>query len=185
MAILSYAEAIVRYPDLASHPQSLIQALLAAAEELIVAHVGPGAPTYDEPTAINELITHHGGDLLMLGRPALEILSVLEGPTPTTLSADDYEIRSSGTTLRRLNTGTHPRTRWYGRADITYVPLSDAARREVAQLSLVRLFLDYSPGVQSERIGEWSETFASANARFREDRDAILSTLSPVTAGIW
>lgn len=183
MPSLSYDEAIERQPDLADEPEAQVTALLAAAYELILEWLGPGSPTYEEPTAVNELISARG-ELFRLSQPASEILTLKEAGT--TRAADTFELRSDGRTVRRVGTGTWPYIRgWRGGIDVTYVPLEDTARREVAQLALVRLFLDFNPGVVSERIGEWSETFAQGNAAYRESLDSIRSTLMPVAAGIY
>lgn len=162
-----------------------LQRLLDAAEEDINNFLGPGAGTYDEPTAINELITTQS-DLLLLGRPAEEILTVIE--VTTTLAADDYELRSSGHTVRRLNTGTNPRRWWYGRIDITYVPRTIAATKERVQLELLELSINFTPGASSERIGDWAETLPTggqSQASIEEQRAAILAGLVPSSVGIW
>lgn len=161
-----------------------LQMLLDAAEEAINAFLGAGAGTYDAPDAVNELITVQG-DLIRLSQPAESIESVIEGTT--LLAADDYELRSSGLTLRRLNTGTNPAQWWRRRVDVTYTPLSNAAERERVQIALVQADLNYSPGVTSERIGDWSEAFAqaTANTGYQVERAAILASLAPVAAGIW
>lgn len=158
-----------------------LQRLLDAAEELIISYVGPGASTYEEPEAIDELITVHG-DLLMIGRPAQAIDTVIEGTT--TLDPSDYELRSSGTQVRRLRTGTNPSWRWHGRVDITYIPLTDSARREVAQIELVKLDISFDPLLVSETIGAWSESYQQGQKSADEWRDEILSTLSPSFAGM-
>lgn len=165
-----------------------LQILLDAAWESIEDLLGPGAPTYDAPDAVNELVTVHG-DLLMLSRAAETIESILEGTTE--LDPDDYEVRSSGRILRRLRTGTHPASRWgegwphRGRVNVTYTPLSDAANRQRVQMELVKLDLGFTPGTVSERIGDWSETFTQGATDYPAQRSAILASLQPALAGVW
>jgi hypothetical protein len=183
VAILTYAEVIVLDPSLATYPEEYIQALLDASEEWIVAYLGAGDPTYEEPTAVSELITVRG-ELFFLSRPASEIISVKE--RGVTLDADDYELRFGGTVVRRLGTGTYPYAYgWYGGIDITYVPLSDVASRRLAQLELIKLELNTNPGALSETIGAWSETISTTSKdQYLGSREAILAALRPGFVGI-
>jgi hypothetical protein len=152
--------------------------LLDAAAEDIVNAIGPAG-------AVTELIEAEG-DLLRLGRPAQSIISVVEygfvsASVGTTLSADDYELSSSGQTLRRLRTGTNPRFRWF-RSAVTYEPVSDESNRRRVQLELVQLDLSYSPGISQETIGSYSVSHGSnAQWNYQKERAAILATL---TSGI-
>jgi hypothetical protein len=114
----------------------------------------------------------------MLSRPAASIGTVIEDywGSETTLAADDYEVRSSGQTLRRLHTGTNPAYHWRGRVDVTYTPAVDADTRKRVQLELVKLDLAFSPTLASQTIGTWSETYASGKA-YPEQRAEILASL--------
>lgn len=151
-----------------------LQGLLDAAYEAIDNHLGASGP-------VQELIMASGsGPLLMLSRRALSITAVVEHET--TLAADDYELRSSGQMLVRLNTGTNPRRSWRAaRIDVTYSYVDDAERDRVAT-ELVKLDLNYKPGLVSEQIGDWQEQFARNDLfNYDTERDAILATLgSPV-----
>ena len=152
-----------------------LQGLLDAAYEAIDNHLGVIGP-------VQELILASGnGPLLMLSRRALSITSVTEHET--TLAADDYELRSSGQMLYRLNTGTNPRRSWRAvRIDVTYAPYVDEAERDRVATELVKLDLNYKPGLVSEQIGDWQEQFARNDLfNYDTERDAILATLgSPV-----
>lgn len=183
MAILSYSEAVALKPSFADYEQGYIELLLAASAEWIESYLGTGAPTYDEPTAVSELITARG-PLIRLSQPAAEILTVKE--RDITLDAEDYELRSGGWVVRRLRTGPYPYTHgWYGGIDITYVPLSNTSARELAQLELIELHLNNTPGVTSERIGEWSETFSQSRDEYMQSRDRILAGITGGVVGIY
>ena len=148
-----------------------LQLLLDAADDEIE-DVAPSG-------SVDELLSPGHGDLLMLSRPAESITSVVEGHygAEVTLATDDYEIRSSRQTLRRLRTGTNPAYHWRGRVDVTYVPEPDADQRKRVQLALVQLDLNSQPGVQSETIGTWSQTLATGKP-YAEARAEILATLT-------
>lgn len=157
--------------------EELIQSLLDAAEATIDDVLGPpGGP-------VNELISARG-ELIRLSRPAASIEAVLEASR--TLETTDYELRSGGRIVRRLKTGQWPYIRgWRGGIDITYTPVDDTDTRIAAQTALVRLGLDYKPGVTSERIGEWAETFAQGGMGYVQARDSILASLTDSTVGIY
>ena len=123
---------------------------------------------------VNELIRQGRGDLLMLAQPAEEILSIVE--RDVTLAADDYEVRSSGQTLRRLRTGTNPAWGWQGRIDVSYIPDVDAASRIRVAIELVKLDLVSQSGLTSQTIGTWSETYNTAKP-YAQSRAEILASI--------
>lgn len=148
-----------------------LQGLLDAAYEAIDAYAGDSGP-------VQELLTASGnGPLLMLSRRALAVSSVIEHET--TLADDDYELRSSGQMLYRLNTGTNPRRTWRAvRIDVTYTPYIDDADRDRVAGELVKLDLNYKPGLVSETIGDWQEQFARNDLfNYQTERAAILASL--------
>lgn len=148
--------------------------LLDAAYEAIDRALGPLG--YDDtPAAVTEILTVGPGDLLMLSRPATAITAVTEWETD--LSADDYELLGDQM-VYRLSTGTHQRGTWDRRVRITYTPTADVNERDRAAVALVRLDLDYQPGVQSERLGDHSITFATGSREYVEQRDAILASIA-------
>lgn len=148
--------------------------LLDAAYEAIDIAFGVGG-SEDYPASITEVITT-GGDLLMLSRPASAVTSVIEGAnTPTTLEADDYELLG-GQMVRRARDGTNPQTRWAGRVTVTYTALSDENERDRVAIALVNLDIAGSPGVQSERLGDWAVTHENTN-EYAASRAAILASL--------
>lgn len=130
----------------------------------------------DEPASITELLTVGPGDLLMLSRPAEAVVSVVEDDD-TELDDDDYELLRDQM-LRRLDTGTNPRSCWYRRVKVTYAPLSDVASRDRAAIALVKLDLSNEPGVQSERLGDHSITFATGTSSYLDQREAILASIA-------
>src|SRR4029077_11488363 len=107
------------------------------------------------------------------------------GTTTTTLDADDYRIRADGYVLERLNTGTNPRSTWYGQISLTYTPVADTATREAVQIELVRIDLASSSGgggggLKSESIGDYSASFGSTDSRTPEQqRTDALGRLNP------
>ena len=141
--------------------------LLDAAEATITDAIGPVG-------VVTEYQTAGPGDIIMLSHRASAVTSVKE--RETTLNANDYEILGSGRVLHRLHTGANPQWGWYGQLVITYTPVSDLARRKVAQLALVNLDLDFNPAAASERIGDWTETFRTDTSYIRS-RDDILASL--------
>lgn len=149
--------------------------LLDAAYEAIDAHAGTGG-SEDYPASITELITPGPGDRLMLSRPASSVTSVREGTTD--LESDDYEL-IGGQMLVRLDDGTNPQSRWRGRVEVVYPALPDENERDRVAIALVKLELDFSPGVVSERLGDHSITFAQgAASAHAEQRAAILASLN-------
>lgn len=161
-----------------------LQTKLDAAYEAILLHAGPFMVVSGADDQIDEILTPRGpGILLRLSRRAASVEEVIEGET--TLAADDYQLRSSGLILRRLDTGTNPATYWRRRVFVQYTPLSDLAIREIVQIALVELDINLTPGATSERIGDWSETQSQGANDIIEQRDAILAQLNPVAGGVW
>ena len=156
-----------------------VQRLLDAAYESLVGALGP----YEEDGSITEIITPRSiGPLLMLSRRAESLSEVIEGDT--TLAADDYELRSSGNVVRRLDDGTNPASYWRNRVYVTYLPQSDLALRAIAQLELVRLEIAFNPLLVSQTIGSWTETYQQGKS-YPEQRADILAALSPQPVGVW
>lgn len=152
-----------------------LQVLLDAAEIEIVRFAG-------DPASAVEWI-RGGQSFIFLKRPASTITSVVEwndsDGSSVTLDADDYLAYPDGLRFRRLSTGPNPRSRWRERSVWTYTPRVDTALREAVQVDLVKLMLNYAPGLTSETIGDWAETFA-ANSVWNnlKERADILSRLS-------
>lgn len=155
-----------------------LQTLLDAAFEAIEDAIGP-------PGEAEELLSARG-DLLMLNRRAASITAVVErNPfTPVPLTADDYELSRSGRLLTRLQTGTNPSWCWRGRVKATYVPIDDTAARIVAATELVKLAITFSPGLASQSIGTWSETYVTSGKSYPEQRQDVLAGLAD-GGGIW
>lgn len=139
---------------------------------------------YDEiedaaPSAeVAELIGPVRGDLIMLGRAAASVEHVYENDVE--IAADDYELRPSGTTLRRLSTGTNPAYAWRGRVDVRYLPDVDTTVRKRVQLELVKLDLASNPTLASQTIGTWKEDYVTKP--YADQRGDILAVLTGGTA---
>lgn len=147
--------------------------MLSAAEAEIDMAAGPVGSTV--------ALFSGGGTLLVLGRAASAFTSVIEtwGSTVTTLAADDYLVHPGGYVLERLNTGTNPRSRWWGRITVTYTPVDDANLRKDVQRELVSLAINVPAGLSLKTIGSWTEQYRQAAEGNEKERDAILARLSP------
>lgn len=164
-----------------------LERLMDAAEYAITDRIGP-------PGDVTE--RHHGeGRLIGLYRPAGLISQVVENDV--TLSSDDYYLRPTGGVLERLSNGTHPAFVWGGHwagfpgpwpawggqrsVVVTYVPIDDFADRVRVQVGLVKLDLEYTPGVASETLG--SSTTSSSQQQgvtYAQLREEYLASLSGV-----
>lgn len=170
-----------------------LQILLDAAEQAIDALIGP-------VSGYGRSETHDGGrsSIITLNAQADSIDTVTEtvGDTVTTLAADDYLLRNDRRSLERLATGTNapawwggwrqgPSIVWQGRVTVGYTGFDDLARRKSVQRGLVELDLNQAGGtsdVSSERIGEFTETFATraTGGDYQSARAALLDSLLSV-----
>lgn len=154
-----------------------LQTLLDAAFAAIVDEVGP-------PGELEESFSP-SGDLLRLSRTAGSVVSVTEDArySALALAADDYELRRSGHILVRRRDGTNQASCWRGRIEVAYVPVDDTANRIRVATELVKLNISFSPGLASQTIGTWSETYRT-DVPYPEQRAAILASLSGDTAWV-
>ena len=113
-----------------------LQRLLEAAENDITAKFGAAGSVTEYPV--------YGFDLLVLSRRVGTVSSVKEyfDSDPLTLSTDDYRV--DGFMLKRLDTGTNPRTYWAGEVQVIHTPADTEVDRVRLQLALVKLDLAYS-----------------------------------------
>lgn len=145
-----------------------LQDKLDAAYELIDQRLGPIGEAAE--------LLDARGPLLMLSRRAISITSIKEGLR--TLDTGDYQLRTGGRTLLRLQTGANPSRRWRGRVDVTYLPFLNEASRDEAAASLVELDLNFTPGLVSERIGDWAQEFVQDQSLdINAQRELILAGL--------
>ena len=144
-----------------------LERLLDAAEEAIIRAAGPAIDDYIR-TDVTERC-RPSGSLLRLTRRAISIVEIREGTT--VLGSGDYELSSTGYVLLRTPDGHH----WY-RPEVTYAPWTDTASREVAQIGLVRLELNFNPALAGYTTGSDSETFATG-IPYKDQRDSILASL--------
>lgn len=169
MAILTVAD--LRTLLTSSLEDDALQILLDAEEAAIVAAAGATGE-------VTEHISTGGYHRLVLDRPAGAIASVTEyiGGVATVLAADDY--RAEGYVLTRLGNGTNQSWRWAPHVVVVHTPTAGTAEWQRVQLLLVKLDLDYQPGVTSETIGTWAVTKA-ANSVWNYDleRANILASL--------
>lgn len=143
---------------------------LNAATQDIRRTMGPMGP-------ITEIL-RASSDALWLSREPLSILTVSEmwGGAIVALADDDWSLNDQ--VLYRLNTGTNRTWNgcWRGRVAVAYQPQDDLATRQRGQLALVKLDITYSPGLASQAIGQWSESYRVD--QYTQERDAILASLS-------
>lgn len=153
-----------------------IERALDAAEEAIDAIAGPVG-------AVTE-IRNGGYTFVTLARRASAITSIVEtwGDETTTLAAGDYQIRSDGRSLKRLDTGDNPSRYWVGQVAVEYTPEADEATRKMVQLQLAKLELAFSPGLASQTIGAWTEQYRQ-DRPYEQQRADILATLIPADWG--
>lgn len=170
MTLLSVAELRKHLPDFptGSSNDDVLTRLLAATE----AAINDAAGTVG---AVTEYSTG-GGYYIVLGRAASAFTSVTEDfdGSPVLLSTNDYRL-TSGSVLTRLSTGTNPASRWRGTVKVVYTAASDTAAREMVQVLLCEQFINVHPGLTSETIGSWSQSFITYD--WAIERDMILTTL--------
>lgn len=170
MTLLSVTELRKHLPDFPTGDSNddVLTRLLAAAEIAINDAAGLVG-------AVTEFSTG-GGYYVVLSRPASAFTSVTEDfdGSAVVLSTDDYRL-TSGSVLTRLLTGTNPASRWRGNVKIVYTAAADTAAREMVQVLLCEQFINVHPGLTSETIGSWSQSFITYD--WQVERDMILSTL--------
>jgi hypothetical protein len=153
--------------------ESLLILLSSAATE-IVRYAGASGEVSE--------VVHARGPLLMLSHAAGGVTTVVEDAygSAVTLDATDYELSRTGQVLRRLQSGTNPGYYWRGHVRVTYAQPDDLAIRQRVQLELVRLTMTFSPGLASQTIGTWTETYqtAASGKTYEEQRTEILATLT-------
>ena len=155
---------------------SALQVYLDAAFEAIDDALGP--------LTCHEHVHNLHGELYALAQEADSITTVVEDGV--TLAADDYTLSDSGAILRRRHAGTHPRHGWGRRLDLTYFRSDDPAERIRVAVALVRLELGFQPGLVSQTIGTWSETYSATSMKpYAEQRADLLASLTGGSVGIF
>lgn len=163
-----------------------LQRLIDANEAYMVRILGPhtreGSPAVD---------LFDGGLQTILPRQAVgSVVQVRERPysdaTWTVLASDDYLVLDDGLTLRRVETGTNPSTRWAYLTEVTYVPMSNLAERIAALLDMVGT--DVGTGVATpgglvrRTMGSWTEEYGdgdSGGTSVDAAKNRILARLLP------
>lgn len=138
-----------------------------------------GAHSDAENPVTETIVVESPGYHLYPGRPVSSVSTVTEytgssvgDETETALSADDYRLLYAGRALRRLTSGTNPRSHWGHRVDLEYVPENDGNQRQEVILKLAMLALQYR-ALRQEKAGDYSATYAE----YQAERDSILSEL--------
>ncbi len=153
-------------------PDEALLTLLSAAASAITGVAG----------ATGEVTEYVAGGYtrIVVGRQIGTLTSVTENGTA--LTATDY--RASGYVLTRLDTAANPTT-WGTAVVVVYTPADDTAERQRVQLELVKLDLTYQPGLVSQDIGTWSETYQNAaSMSYADQRAEILASLGASGGGM-
>lgn len=155
-----------------------LELLIAGLDAMIIARVGPLGD-------ITDIRWPRGERYLLLGRKPAAIVSITEqwtNETPVELDVTDYDLTVA--TLRRGEYGPNARAYWAPHVVITYTPLDDLERRQLALVQLAQAFLDLGlhPGRVGFTVGAHTEQWAnSANAQegraWQTASEAILGTL--------
>ncbi len=170
MSVLIVAELLTHLETDLTDPA--LQRLIDDAESEIAERVGEPATQTDE---------FHGetlANVLFLTRKASETTTVTEevksgdSYTSTVLAADDYELHFNGRQLRRLSDGTNPASTWGDTVTVVYVPLTDAARRLVITIDLVKIAVAFN-ALDSEKVGDYS----SKSLVYDATRTALINRL--------
>lgn len=149
-----------------------LQRLLDDAEALIVGFGG-------DVSAAEEIV-RGGSPRITVARPIDSVSAIRERDnyaTPVTVAVDDWE-QNGRFTLTRLRYGTNRSSVWRGPVRVTYVPIDDTDTRKMVQVELVKLEIATSPGLASETVGAWTQTYSSIGSKsVPEQRADILSRL--------
>lgn len=178
---MTFPLTVAAFQDLVttSLDEDAIQLLLDAAEEAVIGRAGPTVDEY-AATSRTERFRPSGGSL-MLSERALSIVAINEyadSATPIELEEDDFQLSASGRMVRRRIGGTNSSPAWRGAVEVEYVPDSDTARRAAAQLNLVKLEIAFTPGLASQVVGAWTETYTNVGTLpYDQQREAILAAL--------
>ena len=167
MALLTAAQLRSLAPT--SLEDAALEILLAAAEQEIDRHAGAAGD-------VTERFRAERPRVLGLARPAALVVSVTQ--QGVALDPTDYALECGGELLRRLHDGANPAWRWWGHVTVVYTPVDDTASRQRVQAELVRLDIAFTPGLASQQIGTWTETYATSGRTYAEQRADILASLA-------
>lgn len=151
-------------------PITALDRLIADAEQEIVQRFGEHATQTDR--------TYGGFHLLVLSRPADSITSATEiiGETTYNLVADDYELWPDKVRLKRLTTGTNPRSAWGDVVEVSYAPVDETAKRKRVMIDVIKLAIEHR-GLASEKVGDYSMSAVD----YERERSRILNRLGRLT----
>jgi len=155
-----------------------LEMYLAAAAQEIAAQAGAFGEVTEHVGAHGNYYSP-GHNRVVTNRPIGTVTSVTEDGV--VLATDDYT--ASGYILHRIGTGTNPRWHWGRHVIVVYTPADDTAERRRVQSELVKLDLDFEPGLASQQIGTWTETYRTDATR-DELRAEILASLSTPGGGM-
>lgn len=176
MAILTLAQLrqFVDFPT-GTAADTALQQLLDASEADILAVTGALTGNATE-------LVVGGWSALIVSRPMAAVVTVTDDAygTPLVLAADDYRFSVGGYVLHRLSDGTNPGGTWGPLVRVVYTPAALDDQAVTVQVGLIRLVLNYNPGLLQQDIGDWSETYQTTNSvsGYAIERAALLASLT-------
>lgn len=202
MTLLSVGDFRLRVAS--SLDDATLGSMLAAAEQVITAYAGPVGAMVESLDGGGSYL------FLTRRAASIEKVTETVWNADTVLDPTDYRLRLDGVSVLRLRTGSNPPPFWGGQGfygpefgtyaggfigattanqsttpwghsvRVEYTPLNDVEERKRVQAALVQHSINYKPGLQLERIGEWEERHAYQET-WTEERDAILASLQPMS----
>ncbi len=169
MALLTVAE--LREHVESALPDTALERLLAGCELAIAQWAGP--LSFDEDGHVVEVVDvarAPGRALLRLRQAPATVFSVLDihGGVESELEPSAYRVEERY--LRRLGDGV-----WGEWTRVTHAPVDDSAVRRTVLIQLVQLELNVQPGMASQGVGPWSESYG----KYLRQRNELLRAIRP------
>lgn len=185
MSIVTTDEVIARVPAAGALETAALQGIIDANEVLMAKRLG-GA--LDSTAAATVTIPGYPSTVLLLPERVASIDSVTEhwrhtdSGSDVVLDATDWRLFRQGTAIERLIDGANRRDTFADEVIIEYTPWNEEVLRKNVLIQLVEADLNYAPGIQSQRLGDYAETRASSaqgQASLVAIKDDILAQLDP------
>lgn len=176
---------IITVADLREHvetdlPESAIQRLIDDADQLVIDTYGAHGPAVQT----DDLYVDDGSEYVFPQRPVDAVTTVTEYTSETTskvLDPTDYRLLHNGQSMLRLRNGTNPAVGWGYRVVVAYViTTAENPRRRGVVIDLVRLSINHSSGLRSERAGDYSVSYGNSE----KERSKILRRLGGVNVSV-
>ncbi len=176
---------IITVADLREHvetdlPESALQRLIDDADQMVVDTYGEHGPA----TQTDDLYGDPGSEYVFPERPIDAVTTVTEYTTETTsqvLDPTDYRVLHQGKSLLRLRNGSNPAVGWPYRVVVAYViATGENPRRRGVVIDLVRLSINHSSGLRSERAGDYAVSYGDSEG----ERLKVLRRLGRVNVSL-